>query len=85
MSDNLTKDQIRANREKEAIASMKLARDNMASAISRISTLESCMANFSALYDEMIKHVCPESYVYNGNKSCRERFAERKAEIMKNA
>jgi Tfp pilus assembly protein PilN len=62
MTDTLTKEQMKAMKDKEAVAAMKAAKTNMETALSRISTLENCVANLSSLVDDMVKHI-PEGVI----------------------
>lgn len=82
MNEPLTKEQIKAQKDKEAIASMKLARDNMQVALSRIDTLERRVANLGGLIDDLLKHIPQESYAYNSAERNRDKFSKRKSELM---
>lgn len=74
MSDIPTKEQIKAKKDKEAVAAMKAAKTNMESALSRINTLEGSIANLSSLVEQMMEHVHEKSFPYGSNESFKDRF-----------
>ena len=83
MTEAPTKEQLKAQKDKEALASMKLARDNMAIALHRIEYLEGSIAYLDNLVDKMMEHVAPSSYPYGVNESHRDRYKKAKLEFMK--
>ena len=74
MSETLTKEQIKAKKDKDAFAAMKAAKTNMESALARINTLESSIANFSSLVDLMMEHVHEKSFPYGSQESFKDKF-----------
>lgn len=76
MSETLTKEQIKAKKDREAVAAMKAAKTNMESALSRINTLESSIANLSSLVDQMMEHVHSRSFPYESSESFRDKFTK---------
>lgn len=56
MSEILTKEQIKTKKDKDAVTSMKLARDNMEAALSRIRTLEYAVSYFNELVNDIENH-----------------------------
>ena len=79
----MTKEQIKALKDKEAVAAMKSAKTNMESAISRVNTLETSIANLNALVDRMLGHVSTKSYPYEGRKSHYDTFKDAKIDANK--
>ncbi len=83
MAESLTKEQIKAQKDKAAVEAMKLARANMEAAISRVGTLETSIANLNALIDRILEHVSQKSYPYEGRKSYWESFRDSKIDANK--
>ena len=79
-----TKEQLKAQKTKLMLASMKSAKDNMASALHRIDTLESCIANLVLIIDSMMEFVPAASYPYNCQDSHQARFKKAKSNAMVN-
>lgn len=83
MSETLTKEELKARRDKEAVAAMKAAKTNMETALSRIGTLENAVANFASLVDTMLNHIPADSFAYNSSDRNRDMFKNKRDEIMK--
>lgn len=83
MTEILTKEQIKARKDKDAVASMKLARDNMEAALSRIRTLEYAVSHFNDLVNDMMKHIAEESHPYDSRESHKARFKKKQDEYYK--
>lgn len=78
-----TKEEMKIKKDKEAIASMKAARDNMATALSRIQSLESVIHSFSSLVDEMMKFIPDNTYRYDGRETMLHIFKKRQEDNNK--
>ena len=83
MNEVPTKEQLKAQKNKLMLASMKSAKDNMAIALHRIESLEGTVANLADLVDKMMEHVAPISFPYDINESYRDRYKKMKLEFMK--
>lgn len=78
-----TKEQLKIKKAKEALASMKSAKDNMGIALDRIQSLEGCIANLGALIDDMLELIPEKSFAYRSEESYKSRFKKSKTELMK--
>jgi Tfp pilus assembly protein PilN len=83
MTDIPSKEELKAKKQKAAIAAMKSARDNMATAITRIEQLEGCIANLAALVDNMMKLIPLEAYPYRDENNYIDKFKKVKADAMR--
>ncbi len=83
MSEPLTKEELKKQKNKQAIASMKSAKDNMSFALQRIESLEGIVANFSALIDLMMEHIPVKSFAYDSKENNREKFLKMKSDAMR--
>lgn len=82
MSEALNKEQIKAKKDKEALAAMKSARDNMSTAIQRVERLEGCIVSLGDLINDMMKHIHTESYTYDAKTTWRDKFEATRKSAM---
>ena len=82
MTEALTKEQMKAMKNKEAVAAMKSAKSNMEAALHRIENLEHCIEKLISLVDTMMKHIPEESFAYNSTVRNRDQFKKDKLQIQ---
>lgn len=79
----LTKEELKAKKEKDAIAAMYNAKHNIEVALSRINTLESALSDADSVINQLIDFVPPNAYPRNSHqdKTLKEIYKEKKHAI----
>lgn len=81
MNETPTKDEERAAKEKDAVASMRLAQSNMSSALNRIKRLEQAVERGANAIRGLKKYAPERAYQYNSTKPVADEFDDAEKEL----